>query len=426
MINNDCELDISPELDSCSSSLSSTQENTPLLGPLHQPAAAAASTDFTLENASMILENFQLSFLESLDDQLQEAAQGNLSLSSQLSPTSPPVNNIPNFHLSFRSPSSFLFDPSPLSAAAIQAPSVPISIVNSTQPPTVHAGGASSSSSNSNHHTDFFDTDVIMDRSGEEVNFLRGPQSLYSIAGATGAPDTSNFNANYPNYYLSQDSFAIANTYQSDNEPDHSDHHSVGSASTDGTRTACRRHKTPCQTYKKKAAAVASAYNAAPLMHDILTASSSPFTNTHISTVKSANGNPNSYSDNNENSKKTIFDNSSNFVVTDGFFPLLSTNSTNGSSSSSSDGRTNTIVNDNFHNDDSSFNADSFDNGYSSPFLTSQKDFQLLPEKEKEEEEEESFSLFPPIIYKQFDPRYAIPLLPDSAPPGTVTAPLFK
>ena len=440
MNNNDCELDISPGLDSCSSSLNSTQENTPLISPLHQTTAAAAgasATDFTLEAASLILENFQLSFLESLDDQLQSPAQTGSrpspsSAALTPTPTSSSTNSISNCHLSYRSPSSFLFDPPPIPSAPNAAdPSAPAPapISSSAFSPTALAGSISSS----NVPADFFDTDVIMDRSGEEVNFLRVPQLLHPIAGAAGAPDTSNFNSSYPNYYHSQDTFAITNTYQSENEPDHDQHHhrvASGSASTNNT-TPMRRQCEASSRTQKKAAAVTAAYTGAPPMHDITsTTSSNPVTGsacfpTNTTTTKrktkrkkqKPSRSTESHNDNTGNDN-SILDSSYNFSADD-FFTFSSSSGAGDSGSSNTSPR---LTATNFNYDDGSGSSsitNSPDDGDVPGFFTSTEDYQ---QSDQQQPEEPSFSLFPPIVYKQFDPRYAIPLLPDLGPPTAATA----
>lgn len=225
----------SPDLESSSSSLSSTQENSPLVGPILDPSVRSA----TIDAASRLLQDFADNFLRSVDDHvirpsMQASRQPpSVVVSEDIIPPfqlTSDVNN-PQQHQQQQQQPQTLQDhieltpalPSSRKQKQKQKRSAPV------QPPstTSHTHNLNHQHYHHLHHhrrhdafqqIDLFDSDTIFNRQGEEETFLRFHPAHHNAAVPGGpGPDISR-RSNYANFYWGQDTFAISNVHHEEEE----------------------------------------------------------------------------------------------------------------------------------------------------------------------------------------------------------------
>lgn len=363
---------LSPGLESSSSSINSTQENSPLVGP------PLNSSDFSIDAATLLLESFQISY---------EMAHQQAIANSTIAPD--PRFQVPaniQHLISTRTPAT--------PSSELQVEPIPVPVTNSTdqttRPPffnSPHASSSSSSStsrgkrntppttstpSSSTTQNDFFDTDVIINRSGEEETFLRGHCGRFAPHQLP-APDVSK-RTNYPSYYLSQDTFLMASVYHSTTVDEEEDNQTAASSSSSRAPTTAAA----VEGSGIAGSDISKSFDVNDLFYPTTTTNTTA--DSEYCRKDSKGKNPQKPSKRHQHishQQQQQLHSTSSFQQTHSLFPPPS-----------------------LQTQHSLFPAIS----------SSTRRYQPSPPLEEE------FNLFPPIVGSQFDPLYAIPLLPDSAP----------
>lgn len=461
-----------PGLESGSSSISSTQENSPLVGPV-------STSDFSIDTANLLLERFQLQFMDSLyldptgnvtapptqepsnaSELFTTPTSAGLSIASapSIDPTSqffrhqPGSDLISNLSLN---PTNQQQPPSEstqsttttthkqkqkqkrkkastgTTASQVQPPppaATPSSLFPPPAPPALGYSRYYRSRHAEPEHDLFFDTDTILNRSGEEETFLRGHPPRFSQM--AGGPDVSH-RTNYATYYTSQDTFALANVYHaeeedmassSEDEDDLASAIASGSGSSSGN-AAARGRRLPSLQAVVGGASGASLGGGSSCTRAVPSASV-PMIMMPSGTEVGAPPAPIGHDTNNNNNNSH-----ENSIFQEQPLPALMPSAGKGKHKKKAGVQCHrpsiqhiTSLPHHHHTNSSPlFNHHQHNNINNNP------DTQLPPSSSPSSQDtcifppiqsqtEQAFALFPPIQADQFDPRYAIPLLPDSAP----------
>lgn len=441
-----------PGLESGSSSISSTQENSPLVGPV-------PGSDFSIDAANLLLERFQLQFMDSLyldptgsvtaapsqeprnATELFATTPTSAGLSMASAPNIDPAVQFirqPGSDLMSSNPSTQQQQPTESSSTRKQKQKQKHKKVQATAtaghvpPPASAAAGFPPPAPPAQHHLGysryyrsrhsepehdlFFDTDTILNRSGEEETFLRGHPPRFSQM--AGGPDVSH-RTNYATYYTSQDTFALANVY-------HAEEEDLASLSEDEESGSASASGSGANAAAAAAAAAEAAARGLPRLQAVVVGGASGSCTRAVPMMPSGTEvaappiEPASPTSNR-------FD-----ECTPQELPLPAlTPPGKGKHKKKAGGQTprsciQHITRQHHHNSSPS-SSSSYQLLYpqhqtqSSSSTSSSQDTCIFPPIQTQPEP--AFALFPPIETDQFDPRYAIPLLPDSAPkPGAAAS----